>query len=548
MTPVAAPVLLLRPGPASEWGGHLALLGLLLQLTAGAAEKPGLHQVRCTVIMQTRPDRLYCYATNKPFRVFLQEPGRFAHGEVLIARGPKLLSELREAIPTLLNASVERTGETNLPPPLRVTPAQLIDPALNFHRVAVEAKVIAHEWMNFLSHHIEIVVAEAGGRSFRVNVLNYSNARERLPVGTTVEFVGLNFIEAFAEARGPEAQMDVENLEECQIIRPAPWLTLEVARRLFMAGGALAVMGGLWLVRERRQIARLRAAERTVRDLNSDLERRIQERTTELQQINGLLRGEVAARKNAEAGLRVALDAERELSQLKSRFVSMVSHEFRTPLGIILSSAEILDAYLDRLPPHERRSNLADITQASRHMAAMMEEVLLLSQVEAGKTGFRPAPLPLESFCLRLVDEVASATSGRCPIRCHVPPDLPDAHADGALLRHILINLLTNAVKYSPPGAPVDFALQASGDLAVFTVTDRGIGIVEADARQLFQAFFRGRNVGEVSGTGLGLVIVKRCVELHNGQITFESQEAQGTTFTVSLPLFGLVPINSLPS
>lgn len=145
------------------------------------------------------------------------------------------------------------------------------------------------------------------------------------------------------------------------------------------------------------------------------------------------------------AGLRVALDAERQLSQLKSRFVSMVSHEFRTPLGIILSSAEILDAYLDRPPPHERRSNLADITQASRHMAAMREEVPLLSQVEAGRTGFRPAPLPLESFCLRLVDEVASATSGRCPIRCRMAPDLPHAHADGPFLRHILINLLTNA-------------------------------------------------------------------------------------------------------
>jgi len=227
------------------------------------------------------------------------------------------------------------------------------------------------------------------------------------------------------------------------------------------------------------------------------------------------------------------------LSELKSRFVAMVSHEFRTPLGIIMSSAEILDAYLDRLAPEERRANLKDIFQSSKHMASMMEEVLLLGRVEAGKMTCHPVRLDLVSFCEKLVDEITSATNNQCPIQFSAPKDLPEAQADESLLRHIFNNLLNNAVKYSPSGSPVQFTLDARGALAVFTVRDRGIGIPEADQRQLFQAFHRGRNVGETPGTGLGMVIVKHCVQLHQGKIAFESRETKGTTFAVGLPLFG---------
>jgi signal transduction histidine kinase len=109
-------------------------------------------------------------------------------------------------------------------------------------------------------------------------------------------------------------------------------------------------------------------------------------------------------------------------------------------------------------------------------------------------------------------------------------------------LRHIFINLLDNAAKYSPPGSTVEFNLEVRDHLALFTVRDRGIGIADADVRLLFQAFHRGRNVGEIPGTGLGMTIVKRCVELHGGRIAFESREGQGTTFLVALPLFGPTP------
>jgi signal transduction histidine kinase len=172
-------------------------------------------------------------------------------------------------------------------------------------------------------------------------------------------------------------------------------------------------------------------------------------------------------------------------------------------------------------------------------MSRMMEEVLLLGRVEAGKLACRPAPMDLAVFGQRIVDELTSATNGRCLMRFIAPPGLAEAQADEALLRHIFTNLLNNAAKYSPPGSVVEFQLEARGHLALFTVRDRGIGIPEADARLLFQAFHRGRNVGDTPGTGLGMTIVKRCVELHGGKIAFESKEGQGTTFIVALPLFG---------
>jgi DNA-binding NarL/FixJ family response regulator len=171
-------------------------------------------------------------------------------------------------------------------------------------------------------------------------------------------------------------------------------------------------------------------------------------------------------------------------------------------------------------------------------MSRLMEEVLLLGRVEAGKMTCRPAALDLAVFGQRLVDEVTSATNGRCPIRFTAAPGMGEALADEGLLRHISRICSTNAVKYSREGSAVEFRVEARGHLAVFTVSDSGIGIPEGDARLLFQAFHRGRNVGDTPGTGLGMTIVKRCVELHGGKIAFESKEGRGTTFVVALPLF----------
>lgn len=248
---------------------------------------------------------------------------------------------------------------------------------------------------------------------------------------------------------------------------------------------------------------------------------------------------DISQRKQAEAELQRTLAREVELSQLKSNFVSMVSHEFRTPLAIIQSSAELLREFFEKMQPAERDEQLDSITGNTRRMAGMMEEILVLSRLEAGKLDFQPAVLDLSSFCRRLVDEVLSATGNRCPIELSLAATLPQARADERLLHHILINLLSNAVKYSEPGAGVRFAIERDSAEALCVICDRGIGISEDDQRMLFTAFHRGANVGSRAGTGLGLLLVKRCVELHHGRVRIESKVGSGTTVTVRLPVFG---------
>jgi PAS domain S-box-containing protein len=268
----------------------------------------------------------------------------------------------------------------------------------------------------------------------------------------------------------------------------------------------------------------------------------VEVRAVRLPAVSGdLVRGsvfDISDRKAAEEKLLRAYQREKELGELKSNFVSMVSHEFRTPLGIIHSSAEILERYFDRLPPEQRREQLASITHAARNLAALVDEVLLLSRVEAGRLQFEPASLDLPRLLLQLIDEVSSATSRRCTIALDAAGVDGEAVGDESLLRHILTNLLSNAVKYSPGGGRVELTAERDGDVVTLVVRDGGIGITTEDQKQLFTAFHRGSNVGERPGTGLGLVIVRQCVDLHVGTIALESAVGRGTCVTVRLPLF----------
>ena len=247
---------------------------------------------------------------------------------------------------------------------------------------------------------------------------------------------------------------------------------------------------------------------------------------------------DITQRKRAEDELLKTLEREKELSQLKSNFVSMVSHEFRTPLGIIQSSAELLREFHEKMRPDEREAQLDSIARNTRRMASMMEGVLVLSRLEAGKLDFQPAALDLNLFCRRVVDEARSATNGRGVIELVLNSVLPEAKADEQLLGHIFSNLLSNAVKYSEPGATVRFTVGRNDCDAVCVVTDEGIGISEKDQQQMFEAFHRGGNVGTRPGTGLGLLLVKRCAELHGGSVQVKSRIGEGTTVTVTLPVF----------
>ena len=251
---------------------------------------------------------------------------------------------------------------------------------------------------------------------------------------------------------------------------------------------------------------------------------------------------ETQERKQVEEELRQALEREKELVELKTNFVNLVSHEFRTPLGVIYSASEILQTYFDRLKPEQRADHLEDICHATRQMSNLMEEVLLVGKVESQQMTCRADALDLPAICQRIVEEQKSGISRERIIHLEMAGTDGAALGDEGLLRHIFGNLLSNALKYSPAGSAVHFSVARKGAFAEFQIEDKGIGIDEADQRHLFIAFHRGRNAGDYPGTGLGLVIVKRCVELHGGTISYDSEIGKGTRFTVRFELFKTAP------
>jgi signal transduction histidine kinase len=248
---------------------------------------------------------------------------------------------------------------------------------------------------------------------------------------------------------------------------------------------------------------------------------------------------EIAERERAEAEVRKILAAEQALNELKSRLVSTISHEYRTPLAVILTSTELLKRYSDRLSDEKKDTYLSRIQAAVRQLSLLVEEVLTFGKAEAGELPFHPVPLDLVEFCDRLVEEQRLLASDRHVIE--FTPNSPELQAqlDEQLMRHIVINLLSNAIKYSPKGGLVEVSLRQEEHTIHLQVRDQGIGIPAADRPYLFGSFFRASNVGSIPGTGMGLSIVKKSVELHGGEIAIDSEEAVGTTVTVTLPIDG---------
>jgi len=246
---------------------------------------------------------------------------------------------------------------------------------------------------------------------------------------------------------------------------------------------------------------------------------------------------DITARKQAEEEIRRALEKEKELNELKSRFVAMTSHEFRTPLATILSSAELLEQYSARLPAEEKRELNENIRTAVERMTKMLDNVLIIGRAEAQMMEFKPAPTDLAAFCGDLAEEMRLAAGRGRALDYSYEGARGAVRIDEKLLRHVLVNLLSNAFKYSPQGGAVGFRVRVENGGAEFEIADRGIGIPPEDQPRLFETFHRARNVGSISGTGLGLAIVRKSVDLHGGSITFDSAPEQGTRFRVTIPL-----------
>ncbi len=258
---------------------------------------------------------------------------------------------------------------------------------------------------------------------------------------------------------------------------------------------------------------------------------------------------DISERKRAESKIEKALQKERELNELKSRFISISSHEFRTPLTTISSSAELLERYRDRYSEEKQLTHLHRIKIAVGQMTQLLDDVLLVGKAEAGKLEFNPEPLDLVSFCRNLLAElqlsdqnqhkITFTYQGICTLTIQGTNQSNDVLPilDEKLLRHLLGNLLSNAIKYSPSGGAVQLNLTCFDNQAIFKIQDSGIGIPPEDVPFLFETFHRAINVGTIQGTGLGLAIVKQCVDLHRGEITVESVVGKGTTFTIKLPL-----------
>lgn len=290
--------------------------------------------------------------------------------------------------------------------------------------------------------------------------------------------------------------------------------------------------------------------ERT-HQLNTQLEERVERRTEELANavnqllnINKKLEHEVSVRKSTEEALRKsekelrkALETEKELNQLKSRFVSMASHEFRTPLSTILSSADLIEVYTKDTQQEKREKHTNRIKSAVSNLTSILNDFLSLGKLEEGKIEVKTVEFNLNRFCTEVIDEFRSLLKPGQELIHKTPTADIWITLDKKLIRNILNNLISNAIKYSPEGKNIYCFIEVDEQAMSLEVKDEGIGIPEEEQQHLFTRFFRAHNVENIQGTGLGLNIVKRYVDLLDGAITFESKLNKGTTFSIQIPL-----------
>lgn len=278
-----------------------------------------------------------------------------------------------------------------------------------------------------------------------------------------------------------------------------------------------------------QQQAELERMTNDMRKLNTQLEAKVEERTL-------ILKEALQKLEQSQKELHDALDKEIQLSEIKSRFVSIASHEFRTPLSTVLSSASLLSKYTTTEEQSKRERHVEKIKNAVRNLNDILDDFLSLGKLEEGKVEIHPVEFNIEEFMEEVLEEMKPLEKAGQQM-VFTPEGNPVIISDKRLLKNIIINLLANAIKFSDENTTITIHYKIYPSHFEISITDKGIGICEEDQKQLFSSFFRGRNAVNIQGTGLGLHIIKRYADLLKGNIKIKSALGKGTTVTVSIPV-----------
>jgi len=279
----------------------------------------------------------------------------------------------------------------------------------------------------------------------------------------------------------------------------------------------------------------IKKAQQEVMNLNQELETKVQQRTNELEKVVNQLLQTNQDLKSREAELADALQREKELNELKSRFVSMASHEFRTPLSTVLSSASLIAKYTSHEQQGNRVKHIEKIKKSVDHLTTILNDFLSLSKLEEGQFKCKPEDIDL----IKLISELIEEIKGLLPQDQKINFQFEDhliIESDTRIMTHVVFNLLSNAIKYSHTTNDINVVLENMDNKVILHVQDHGIGIPLEDQKYIFTRFFRAANVENIQGTGLGLNIVKSYVELLGGQIYFKSIPGEGSQFSVEIP------------
>jgi signal transduction histidine kinase len=281
--------------------------------------------------------------------------------------------------------------------------------------------------------------------------------------------------------------------------------------------------------RLRAEIAERLKAEAALRQVNDELDERVRERTAALTHTNQQL-------KWMGQKLEQALAQEQELNRLRSRIITTISHEYRTPMAIISSSTGILGDYFDQITPALRHKHLGRIQDAIQRMLALIDDVILLNRLEFDSVEANLAPVFLESVIETAVAEVNAHVAQPRQISVTLQGEHLQPITDASLLQTVVINLISNACKFSPPDTPIEVSVDGQPQQFQITVKDHGMGIPTEEIESIFEPFFRASNTLNVQGVGMGMAIVQKCLDLLNATATVHSQIDAGTTFTLTFP------------